>query len=174
MEFWDIYDIDRVKSDKTVLRGETLGDEECHFGVHICVFNSNGEMLIQKRQPFKDGYPGRWDVSVGGSALSGETSREAARRELLEELGINYDFSGIRPHFTINRNHIFDDFYIIEKDVDLSSISLQEEEVAKVAWADSEKIIQMIEKKEFLPYYPELIQMIFVMRGRFGSYRDEK
>lgn len=56
-----------------------------HLVVHVCVFNQKGEMLIQQRQPFKQGWPNLWDVTMGGSALAGETSQQAAMRELKEE-----------------------------------------------------------------------------------------
>ncbi len=174
MELWDVYGIDRERTGKTMERGADFGKGEHHMGAHVCLFNSEGKMLIQKRQPFKSGYGGRWDLSAGGSALAGENSRETARRELLEEIGVEYDFSDIRPHLTINRVNIFDDVYLIEKDVDISALILQAEEVERVAWASAEEIIALIEKKEFVPYYPELIKLLFVMRKRYGSYLLEK
>ena len=174
MELWDIYDIDRVKKDGYAVRGEPLTDGSCHMGAHICVFNSKGQLLIQKRVEHKSGYGGRWDLSAAGSALAGETSRQVAHRELLEEIGIDYDFEGIRPHFTINRPNIFDDFYIIQKDVDISRLTIQKEEVSEVRWAELSEIFELIEKKEFVPYYTELICLIFAMRGRYSSYRIEE
>ena len=41
-----------------------------------------------------------WDISVGGSAIQGDSSQTAAEREVLEELGIKLDLQGVRPHFT--------------------------------------------------------------------------
>ena len=170
MELWDVYDIDREKSGKTMERGAKFEDGAHHMGAHICVFNSEGKMLIQKRQAAKSGYGGRWDLSAGGSSLAGENSRQTAHRELLEEIGIDHDFSDVRPHLTINRINIFDDIYLVKKDVDISTLKLQVEEVEKVAWADADEIVAMIEKDEFVPYYPELIRLLFVMKERYGSY----
>lgn len=170
MELWDIYDIDRKNTGKTMERGEEFCEGAHHMGAHICVFNSEGKMLIQKRQAAKSGYGGRWDLSAGGSSLAGEKSRETAHRELFEEIGIDHDFSGVRPHLTINRPNIFDDIYLVTKDVDISSLALQESEVEKVAWADVFEIVELIEKDEFVPYYPELIRLMFVMKERYGSY----
>lgn len=170
MELWDVYGIDREKTGETIERGAGFGENAHHMGAHICVFNSEGKMLIQKRQPFKSGYGGRWDLSAGGSSLSGENSRETAHRELLEEIGIDYDFSGVRPHLTINRPNIFDDVYLIVKDVDISTLTLQDTEVERVEWADADRIVSLIEKDEFVPYYPELIRLLFVMKERYGSY----
>jgi 8-oxo-dGTP pyrophosphatase MutT (NUDIX family) len=173
MELWDVYGIDREMTGKTVERGASFGKGEHHMGAHVCLFNSDGEMLIQKRQPHKS-YGGRWDLSAGGSSLAGENSRDTAHRELFEEIGVEYDFSDVRPHLTINRFNIFDDVYLIEKDVDISTLTLQAEEVESVKWADADEIISLIENKDFVPYYPELIRLLFVMRKRYGSYLLEK
>jgi len=53
------------------------------------VLNSKGEMFLQKRSANKDTYPGYWDTSVGGHVGPGESYDEAARREMMEELGIS-------------------------------------------------------------------------------------
>lgn len=68
---------------------------ECHSGsmllhpvVHLHVFNSRGELYLQRRPLWKDIQPGRWDTAVGGHVDYGETIDEALRREVREELGI--------------------------------------------------------------------------------------
>ncbi len=154
-----------------MVRGAEYRPGEYHLVVHICVFNSRGQMLIQKRQPFKEDFSGLWDITVGGSSVQGEDSRQAAHRELFEEVGIDCDFSGIRPRFTVNGNHIFDDFYLIEKDVDETALSLQYEEVEKVAWADEETILRMIDEKIFIPYEKSLIPLLFSLRKHYGVHQ---
>lgn len=57
-------------------QGETIGSatrKECHFGsfrlhpvVHLHIFNSQGELYLQKRNMNKDIQPGKWDTAVGG------------------------------------------------------------------------------------------------------------
>ncbi len=68
---------------------------ECHNGsmllhpvVHLHVFNSRGELYLQRRPLWKDIQPGRWDTAVGGHVDYGESVGEALRREVREELGI--------------------------------------------------------------------------------------
>ena len=68
---------------------------ECHSGsmllhpvVHLHVFNSRGELYLQRRPLWKDIQPGRWDTAVGGHVDYGESVEEALRREVREELGI--------------------------------------------------------------------------------------
>lgn len=139
-----------------------------HLVVHVCIFNSAGEMLIQQRQPFKKGWPNMWDISVGGSALSGESSRDAAMRETHEELGIVLNLHGMRPKFTINFEQGFDDFYLIRLDADIDNLVLQEDEVQAVKWASVNDILQMIDEGTFIPYYKNLIRYLFDTRDGYG------
>lgn len=59
-----------------------------HKVVHVLVFNTKGEILLQKRGRNKDVAPGKWDTSVGGHVLPGEDLLSALKREMFEELGI--------------------------------------------------------------------------------------
>lgn len=171
MELWDIYDKDRSKTGKTMVRGEEFAEGCYHMVVHVCIFNAKGEMLIQQRQPFKEGWPDMWDVTVGGSAVSGESSQGAIERELFEEIGLRHDFQKIRPQLTINFDKGFNDIYLIEREVDLDSLCLQPEEVQRVKWASQEEIFRMMESGEFIPYYEPLLQLLFEMRKGYGTIR---
>lgn len=59
-----------------------------HRATYVLVFNSRGELYVQKRTGSKDVFPGYYDVAAGGVILSGESYEEGAVRELQEELGI--------------------------------------------------------------------------------------
>lgn len=170
MEIWDLYDKDRVKTGKTIERGKQLPDGYYHIVVHICIFNEKGEMLIQQRQPFKEGWPNMWDVTVGGSAVSGETSQLAAEREVSEEIGYKISLAENRPVLTIHFNHGFDDIYTTTvSDIDINSLKLQPEEVQAVKWATADEILAMIERGIFIPYRSELIKLMFSMRNERGT-----
>ncbi len=60
-----------------------------HRAVHVLVFNSRGEVFLQKRSMNKDRQPGVWDSSCSGHVDSGENYDETAVRELGEELGLD-------------------------------------------------------------------------------------
>ena len=62
-----------------------------HRAVHLLVFNSSGELYLQKRHETKIIQPGKWDSSVGGHLSPNETYEIAARRETHEELGFMPD-----------------------------------------------------------------------------------
>src|SRR5262249_22085291 len=59
-----------------------------HRAVHIFVFNSRGELLLQKRSAHKDEYPNCYTSSASGHLAAGESYERAAPRELEEELGL--------------------------------------------------------------------------------------
>lgn len=169
-ERWDIYTETREKTGLTHRRGDPLEETEYHLVVHVCIFNSSNQLLIQKRQPWKKGWPGLWDISVGGSALAGESSRVAAERETLEELGLVIHLDQIRPHFSINFEDGFDDYYFIQMDVDLDSLNLQKEEVEQVAWVTNEELLKLEANQQIVPYY--FLDKLFEIRHYYGSIRD--
>ena len=59
-----------------------------HRAIHVLVFNSRGEIFLQKRSMTKDREPGKWDSSSSGHVDSGEDYDACAVRELREEIGL--------------------------------------------------------------------------------------
>ena len=51
-----------------------------HRAIHILVFNHSGEVLLQKRSPWKDRHPLLWDSSAAGHVEANEDDDEAAAR----------------------------------------------------------------------------------------------
>lgn len=73
----------------SISRGEAhSGSKILHPVVHLHVFNSKGEIYLQKRPEWKDIQPGKWDTACGGHVAYGEQIADALRREVCEELGI--------------------------------------------------------------------------------------
>lgn len=165
MELFDLYTEDRIPTGKTIERGEKLPQGLYHLVIHVCIFNSQGEMLIQQRQPFKKGWSNMWDITVGGSAVAGDTSRSAAEREVFEEIGLKLSLEGVRPLLTIHFDDGFDDVYAIEQDVDISTLKLQYEEVQAVKWATLDEVLQMIDNGVFIPYHKEYIRQLFSIKN---------
>lgn len=170
MELWDLYIYDRQKTEHTMQRGGDQPEGLFRLVVHVCIFNRSGEMLIQQRQPFKQGWANLWDITVGGSALFGEDSRTAARRELYEELGVRLSFENLCPALTVYFDGGFDDIYLIDRNIDTSELSLQQEEVQAVRWCGEQEILRMIEDGCFIPYHKSLIELLFAMRNRRGAH----
>lgn len=168
MELVDLYDENRQPLGRTAERHAPKGPGEYRTVVHVCLFNSRGQLLIQRRSREKTVWPERWDVSVGGGVDAGETSRQAAEREVREELGLGLDLSGLRPSVTVNFDGGFDDFFLAERDLDPGDLTLQREEVSDVRWADLPEILAMLDRGEFIEYPRSFLAFLFEMRGTFG------
>ena len=169
-ESFDLYDINRNRTGKVLERGNKVPSGYYRLVVHVCVFDKDGRMLIQKRQPFKSGWSGMWDVTAGGSALAGDTSQQAASRELKEEVGIEYDLTDVRPAMTIYFDGGFNDIYTINMDVDIDSLQLQESEVEQVKWATEDEILEMLHNKEFVLYKTSFISLLYFLRNHNGAF----
>lgn len=173
MEYWDTYTSERIKTGRTMVRGESFSEGEFHLIIHVCLFNKEGKMLIQQRQSDKVGWPNYWDLTAGGSATQGDTSQTAAQRELFEELGINIDLENIRPNLTVNFEKGFDDIYLVEKEITIDDLILQKEEVQSAKWATLEEIKEMILLGEFIPYHESFIELLFSCRNNYSVVNKE-
>lgn len=169
MEKWSLRDRNKIMTGESMNRGDKIPEGRYHLVVHCALFCGD-RMLIQKRQPFKEGWPGKWDITVGGSAVFGEDSATAIERELQEEVGIHHVFTGI-PNMTVSFGAGFDDIWIIKRDdIDITKLKLQESEVEKVQWATKDKILEMIRTEEFIPYTPTFIEMLYHLKDHTGLH----
>jgi isopentenyl-diphosphate delta-isomerase type 1 len=87
-ELVDLVDInDRVVGAATV--GSCLENGLLHRAVAVLVVRGEGRFLLQQRSRNDIWHPGLWTISCTGHVKQGETYEIAARRELLEELGLS-------------------------------------------------------------------------------------
>lgn len=145
-ELLDVVDLqDRVTGVK--MRGEIHTQGLMHRAVHILVFNSAGQLFMQKRSMSKDESPGRWDTSAAGHVDSGETYLQCAVRELAEELGIKADSSlermfHVAPSGANGMEHI--DVYRCTYD---GKLRLQAEEIDDGNWLSVELVDRLAADK---------------------------
>ena len=168
MEIVDIYDEERQKTGRTMERHDAPADGDCRTVVHVCIFNREGQLLIQRRSAEKTTYPLRWDVSAAGGVDTGETPRQAAEREVREELGVALDLTHTRPILTVNFPGGFDDFFAVEADVDPESLSLQTEEVCDARYVTVAEAEQMVRDRRFCPYPPGFLTVLADLRHGKG------
>ena len=164
MEVWDVYDRNRQRTGRKYIREEAWGHEAYHLIVHVCIFDAEGRMLIQKRKATKRAWGGLWDVSAGGSALFGEDSWQAAERETMEELGLQLDLKETRPRFVMNYSRGFDDFYAVQMDVSVGDLRFQETEVEDARYATRAEVEYLQRTGGFVPYFSGILDLIWQTR----------
>ena len=144
LELRDLYDENGNITGKTYHKGEPVPEEFYPMVVMVVIRNQEGKFLMQKRSPNKGG---DWGVT-GGHPKAGETPIQGIITEVQEELGL--DFS--------NENFIeFDSgcdgkdcykMYFVNKNVDIASVKIQEEELSEVRWFSMDELKSMVEKNE--------------------------
>lgn len=134
MEKWDLYDRNRNLLKKTTIRSdnEILPKGIYHLIVAAFTFSS-GKLLLTTRSKEKVVCPGKLE-NTAGSAISGETSLKAIKRELFEETGIlTDDFELIGTKI---ENDAIIDVYIVNKEIDMRSLVFQEGETTDAILVD--------------------------------------
>lgn len=161
MELWNIYDKYRHMTDRIHERGKEMKPGDHHLAVHVWIVNDDGQYLIQRRQPWKMGFPNMWDCSAAGSAIMGDDSEQAAIREAKEEIGIDLDMERAERLFTVKFPVGFDDIWLVRQNIAIEELQLQEEEVADAKWASEEEIKEMVKNDEFIPF--NYFDLLFAM-----------
>ncbi len=149
MEIWDLYDREGKKTGLTWERkfGNYKQIEEgyYHMVVDILVEHVDGSFLLTKRDMRKDVYPGYWEASAGGSALSGEEPLDAAKRELFEETGLTALSLELVSHTFRDTSHSMFYSYLAIVDSDKDSVVLQEGETVDYKWVDDRELIEYVD-----------------------------
>ena len=121
-----------------------------HRATYVLVFNSRGELYVQKRTMTKDVFPGYYDPAAGGVVLAGEEYAEGAIREVEEEMGVQG--VSLTPLFQFyhqdERNRVWGAAFSCVYD---GEVVLQEEEVESGTFMPLTDILQMAETKPFTP-----------------------
>jgi len=146
MEFWDAYDRNGHKLNRTLVRGEPIPDGLFHLVCCIVVRHTDGDYLLMKRAPEKENYPNIWEIGAGGSVLQGESAEDSARRELEEETGIRSGCWSKMDRY-VEADTIYEGF-LCETDWPKDSISLQAGETVDYRWLDREAFVRFFDSDE--------------------------
>ena len=156
MELWDLYDEKRNIIGEHI-RGEELPENGFHLVVHTWIKNKKGQYLISQRSASRKINPLLWECS-GGSVLKGENTRQAAVREVKEEVGIDLKeetgklvFSKTRHYINGEKFNDIMDVWLFEYDgkIDLSKATT--DEVADAKWLCRDEIMQLYKDKRLAP-----------------------
>ena len=158
MEIWDIYDINKQITGRTMVRNDWhMKPGDYHLTVLGVIRRPDGTFLITQRSETKSWAALCWEVS-GGGVRAGESSIEAIRREILEETGIDVSDSRGGYLFSYRRDNpdegdnYFVDVYRFDADITESDVVLQEEETRGFRFATIDEIKKLAAEKQFLHY----------------------
>lgn len=137
------------------VRGEAIPEGRCPMIAGLFLFNSKGNIILQKVALSKKTDPGKWSYSAAGHVDAGETYEQAALRELSEEMGIKA--SGIT---FVGKGHTLKNgkpraFHHVFKVISDDKITFEPTEVAEV------KEWTIPELKEQIGTHPEQFKDIF-------------
>ena len=121
-----------------------------HRATYVLVFNSRGQLYVQKRTLTKDVFPGYYDPAAGGVVLAGEEYEQGAVREVEEEMGVRG--VPLMPLFRFyhqdTHNRVWGAAFSCVYD---GAIVLQEEEVESGAFMSAPDILRMAQTEPFTP-----------------------
>lgn len=141
-EIWDVYDKNGKKTGRTMERGIPK-DGDYMLCVHMYLFNSKGEALIQKRSKNKESHPGEWDIT-GGAALLGESGNDAVIRETSEEVGIHLSEDEIYYVGRVIKPGRIIDVFFAQKDFEISDCHIQTEEVDEIKFVSRHELLNEV------------------------------
>ena len=145
-EYRDVYDKNRVFQNRTILRGDKFKEGEYYVCCEVWLKNSKGELLITLRNPNKKA-GGLWEF-IGGGVLAGETTTQAAVREVKEEIGVDLTDNDLTYFLEYKQRNYFMDIYLVNKDADVQTLILDKNETINAKWVSKAELQIMIANNE--------------------------
>ena len=180
-EFLEVYSPEGTKTGQKKSKSEIHRKGLFHSTVHVWIFTEEGNILIQKRSKKKELNPGVWDVSVAGHIKFNENIKKAAKRETLEETGININTKdllkiGVYRSIIIHPTAIDKEFfhtYILKIDKNSINLDFKNNEVDDLKFISIEEMESLIKEennKIFIgknrKYYSDVLKSI-----KFDNYQ---
>lgn len=180
-EFLEVYSPEGTKTGQKKSKSEIHRKGLFHSTVHVWIFTEEGNILIQKRSKKKELNPGVWDVSVAGHVKFNENIKKAAKRETLEETGININTKdllkiGVYRSINIHPTAIDKEFfhtYILKIDKNSINLDFKNNEVDDLKFISIEEMESLIKdenNKIFIgknrKYYSDVLKSI-----KFDNYQ---
>lgn len=177
IEYLNVLDEEGNKTGEVKAKSEVHRDGDWHKTAYVWFLNSQNQILLQKRAAVKETSPGYWDVSVGGHVSAGQTNIEGAIRETKEEIGVDITAADLQLIATVRtegkprtnppfQNCELHDVYLVRRDLDISRLTLQKEEVDEVKYVDIHEFKKWVRegRKDLVPH-KEVYSKLFDFLG---------
>ncbi|WP_314066391.1 NUDIX domain-containing protein [uncultured Vagococcus sp.] len=147
----DIYTKSKEKTGRYFTRGDKLAQDEYQLAASVAFINKEGEYLLTKRHQTKQ-MGLMWELP-GGAVETDESSHEAAKREIHEEIGYWIDEAmEIEATIRYDNLNLLIDVFIIHANVNLNLLILQEDEVVDVMYYSFESISKLYKQGVLTPF----------------------
>ena len=157
-EMIDIYDRNRQRTGIVIPReGAFLEEGQYMLYVLTLIEDAKGRFLITQRSLDKHWAAGWWEVT-GGGVRAGESSKEAVRREVPEEVGLEVTGEVPEPVYSYENvdlkrgDNYFVDIYHLRLDFDAADVRLVDGEAIDFRLATWDEIADLAEQGIFLHY----------------------
>ena len=145
---------------RSSFRGELI-----HRSVHLMLFNSNNEILLQKRAPTKTKYPNLYTFSVSG-AVSIESYEKAMKREMKEELSISVPFKKLFKWKYFDKiDKSFRTIYIAQSD---KQVKVDKNEACGIKWISLKDFKKELKENADI-YTPPLRKAMEMYFSKYGT-----
>lgn len=161
-ELWDAYDEKRQPILGKVIDRETFSQmDDFHLVVEVLIIHDDGSILLMHRCKEKASHPDVYEASAGGSVLRGETSREAAHREALEETGLILDELTLLYQYTVAEHHSHYDRFLARTSAPKDSITYQLGETDNHQWVFPDQLQAFFCNHKVLASHVEELRFLF-------------
>lgn len=164
MEIWDGYFRDGSLSGIDLIRGNEIPKGQYHIVCEVLVRHIDGDYLLMQRDSSKQGHPGLFEATAGGSAIKGEDKRACVKRELFEETGIVSDEFQEIAAYILDEEQCFYYSFLCLTDWNKEKITLQTGETMSYKWVNEKDFIKFLNSNE----------IIESQKNRYQDYFKEK
>jgi isopentenyldiphosphate isomerase len=156
--------IDFVDMKDSVIGSGTIDEARANGHIHrvvrVFIYNERGELLLQKRASHMKSFPDKWDHSAAGHVDQGEVYEDAAKRELMEEVGISgINLSDHGKYFSEEADEegqVKKRFNTVYRGVYDGAVKPNPDEVSDVRW------ISPVALEDWMDGHPEEFTMGFI------------
>lgn len=124
----------------------------------VLVENKAGLYLLLQRGDTHPNFPGHPDLP-SGEVESGETIKEAASRELLEEIGISIAPDKLEGVFTKERTNVKHMLFLLSIDSSNTEVKLSREHKS-YKWLTRDEIVSIKAPNDADPYYLDFLEYL--------------
>lgn len=165
MELLDVYDINGEKTGKIIERNDIysgLKEGEYVAIAQIFIENDKGEFLIEQSAK----KTGNRFLPAGGHISSGENAYETIIREVKEELGLDLSNENVVDLGFIHCDERLRNIFYLKKNIDLSELTFQKEEVLNVSYMSIDKIKEFVDEGLMHPSHNIIIKKILEFKSK--------